>query len=234
MGWLNYHHLLYFWTVARSGSIVAASQELFLSQPAISTQIKSLEHVLGVALFARSGRGLVLTDAGEKAFAYADQIFRLGQELRSALVAAPPSGEPSAQGSARGPAQLGGELGDVHRLHHQGRGPRRVPGSQDGAVRRGSQTHRRQRDSARLEPVQDQQRKRVGAGGDVEQDDVRPAARRPGCCELLQHRNQLVSRRDRLHLEVAAVEPSGEQLAEARVIGNHENPAGRSRHASNG
>ena len=233
MGWLNYHHLFYFWTVARSGSIVAASQELFLSQPAISTQIKSLEHVLGVALFARSGRGLVLTEAGEKAFAYADQIFRLGRELRVALGAAQPGTAP-AQASSCGPAQLGGELGDVDGLHHHGRGPRRVSGRERSAVCRRGQAHRGQRDSARLEPVEDQQRERVGTGGDVEQDDVRPPARRAACRELLQHGEQLVARRDRLHLQVAAVEPSREQLAEASVIGDHENPAGRRRHACNG
>lgn len=100
MGWLNYHHLLYFWTVARTGSIVAASRELFLSQPAISSQLKSLEAGLGTALFARRGRGLVLTEAGEKAFAYADLIFRLGQELRAA-VGSEASGVSAQPGSAR-------------------------------------------------------------------------------------------------------------------------------------
>lgn len=85
MRWLNYHHLLYFWTVARTGSIVAASRELYLSQPAISTQIKALEAVLGAPLFVRCGRGLELTEAGRKAFEYADQIFRLGQALQVAI-----------------------------------------------------------------------------------------------------------------------------------------------------
>ncbi len=234
MGWLNYHHLFYFWTVARSGSIVAASRELFLSQPAISTQIKSLEHVLGVALFARRGRGLVLTAAGEKAYAYADQIFRLGQELRAVMGAEPPEAAPAAQGSPRGPAQLGGQLGDVHRLHHQRRGPRRVPCGKEVVVRRSGQAHRRHRDSARLQPVQDQQRERIRPGGHVEQDDVRLPARRAGSRERLQHGHQLAPRRDRLHVQVAAVEPLREQLAEARVIGNHENPAGRGRHVCNG
>jgi len=85
MRWLNYHHLFYFWTVARTGSIVAASRELYLSQPAISTQIKNLEGVLGTPLFARHGRGLELTEAGRQAYDYADRIFHLGQELREAL-----------------------------------------------------------------------------------------------------------------------------------------------------
>lgn len=91
MRWLNYHHLLYFWTVARTGSIAAASRELYVSQPAICTQIKSLENVLGTPLFTRRGRGLELTDAGRKAYVYADQIFELGRELKEAIGAAPRS-----------------------------------------------------------------------------------------------------------------------------------------------
>lgn len=86
MRWLNYQHLLYFWTVARTGSITAASRELFVSAPAISTQIKSLETMFGAPLFTRAGRGLELTAAGRKAYAYADQIFRLGTELRDTLL----------------------------------------------------------------------------------------------------------------------------------------------------
>ncbi|MBZ4422768.1 LysR family transcriptional regulator [Myxococcus sp. RHSTA-1-4] len=87
MRWLNYHHLFYFWTVARTGSIAAASRELYLSQPAISTQIKSLEEQLGTPLFERRGRTLVLTEAGRKAHDYAEQIFRLGHELCESLSA---------------------------------------------------------------------------------------------------------------------------------------------------
>ncbi|MGA9522135.1 MAG: LysR family transcriptional regulator [Myxococcaceae bacterium] len=85
MAWLNYHHLLYFWTVARTGSIAAASQELHVSQPTISAQIKELEGSLGHELFRREGRGLVLTDTGRLAFRYADEIFRLGKEFQLAL-----------------------------------------------------------------------------------------------------------------------------------------------------
>src|SRR6188768_3117837 len=63
MEWLNYHHLLYFWVVARHGSIVRASEELRLAHPTISGQIHRLEEVLGEKLFTRKGRSLVLTDA---------------------------------------------------------------------------------------------------------------------------------------------------------------------------
>ena len=85
MAWLNYHHLLYFWTVARTGTIALASKELHLSQPTISTQIKTLEDALGQHLFQRQGRRLVLTDVGRTAFRYADDIFRLGREMQEAL-----------------------------------------------------------------------------------------------------------------------------------------------------
>lgn len=92
MEWLNYHHLLYFWTVAREGSVTAASRTLNLSQPALSTQIRALETSLGERLFEKSGRGLRLTEAGKLAFRYADEIFVLGQEFRQAL-----KGQPTGQ-----------------------------------------------------------------------------------------------------------------------------------------
>jgi len=87
--WLNYHHLLYFWTVARTGSIARASDELRLSQPTISNQIKTLESTLGVKLFERQGRRLALTDVGQTTMRYADEIFRTGRELQLALKGMP-------------------------------------------------------------------------------------------------------------------------------------------------
>lgn len=81
MEWLNYHHLLYFWTVVRSGSINKASLELRISPPAISTQLKRLEEHMGEKLLRRSGRKLVLTDMGRTVFSYAEDIFSLGREL---------------------------------------------------------------------------------------------------------------------------------------------------------
>jgi len=85
MEWLNYHHLLYFWVVAKEGSIMRASKELRLAAPTISAQIHQLEQDLDQKLFARSGRGLVLTDAGRLAFRYADEIFSLGHDLLDAV-----------------------------------------------------------------------------------------------------------------------------------------------------
>lgn len=82
---LNYQHLLYFWVVARDGSIARATASLHVTQPTISTQLKLLENTLGAALFARQGRKLVLTETGQLVFRYADQMFRTGQELTEAL-----------------------------------------------------------------------------------------------------------------------------------------------------
>jgi LysR family transcriptional activator of nhaA len=81
MDWLNYHHLLYFWTVAREGTVAKASKKLLLSQSTISGQIRTLERSLHVKLFERVGRNLVLTDAGRVVYRYADEIFALGQDL---------------------------------------------------------------------------------------------------------------------------------------------------------
>ncbi|HEX6097690.1 MAG TPA: transcriptional activator NhaR [Thermoanaerobaculia bacterium] len=85
MEWLNYHHLLYFWVVAREGSIAAATRKLHLTQPTISAQLRLLEESLGEKLFEKSGRSLVLTEAGRVALRYADEIFALGRELRDTL-----------------------------------------------------------------------------------------------------------------------------------------------------
>jgi LysR family transcriptional regulator, transcriptional activator of nhaA len=82
---LNYHHLLYFWTVAREGSIAKASQALGLAQPTISGQIRALELSVGQQLFQRAGRNLVLTEIGTLTFRYADEIFGLGRELQETL-----------------------------------------------------------------------------------------------------------------------------------------------------
>lgn len=79
--WLNYHHLKYFWVVAREGSIVRAAEELGVSQPTISQQLQELERSCKCELFERRGRTLALTDAGRMVFSYADQIFSMGREL---------------------------------------------------------------------------------------------------------------------------------------------------------
>ena len=89
MDWLNYHHLRYFWMVAREGGLRRAAEKLHVSPPSISAQIRELEEALGEKLFRRSGRGNVLTEAGQVALRYADEIFSLGRELTGALKQAP-------------------------------------------------------------------------------------------------------------------------------------------------
>jgi len=83
--WLNYHHLRYFWTVARKGGVRKAAEELHVSQPSISAQLRLLEESLGQKLFRRSGRNLVLTETGQLVLNYADEIFSAGRELMNAV-----------------------------------------------------------------------------------------------------------------------------------------------------
>ena len=85
MNWLNYHHLLYFWTVAKQGGLGKAAENLRLSSSTVSTQIGRLEESLGHKLFERQGRKLVLTDAGQVVYRYADEIFLLGREIFDSL-----------------------------------------------------------------------------------------------------------------------------------------------------
>jgi LysR family transcriptional activator of nhaA len=94
VNWLNYHHLLYFWTVAREGSIAKACEKLRLAQPTISGQLRQLEDSLGEKLFTKAGRGLALTDVGHVVLRYADEIFGLGRELQDVL-SGRPRGRPS-------------------------------------------------------------------------------------------------------------------------------------------
>ncbi len=85
MEWLNFHHLHYFWVVAREGGLVPAGKVLRLSHPTLSAQIHALEDQLGEKLFSKSGRRLVLTEVGKVAFRYADDIFALGREMTDTL-----------------------------------------------------------------------------------------------------------------------------------------------------
>jgi len=85
MSWLNYHHLLYFWTVAREGTIARAAVQLRLTEPTVGAQIHALEDSLGEKLFEREGRSLVLTELGRVAYRYATDIFTLGREFQAAV-----------------------------------------------------------------------------------------------------------------------------------------------------
>lgn len=82
---LNYHHLHYFWAVAKEGNLTRAATRLHVSQSALSVQIRQLEDQLGQALFERRGRTLQLTEAGRLAMSYAESIFAAGGELVALL-----------------------------------------------------------------------------------------------------------------------------------------------------
>lgn len=84
-GLLNYHHLYYFFVIAREGSISRASQILHLSQPGLSQQLRALELSLGLGLFDRDGRSLRLTDSGRLVYRHAEKIFAAGEDLLEAL-----------------------------------------------------------------------------------------------------------------------------------------------------
>ena len=83
--YLNFHHLRYFWVVARKGGVRKAAEALHVSQPSISAQIGLLEQSLGEKLFKRSGRNLALTETGHLVLSYADEIFAAGRELMNAV-----------------------------------------------------------------------------------------------------------------------------------------------------
>jgi LysR family transcriptional regulator, transcriptional activator of nhaA len=91
MEFLNYHHLRYFWTVAKEGGLTRAAAKLHVSQPTISAQIQSLEGVLGEKLFRRAGRNLALTDVGQQVLGYAEEIFSIGQDLLNSVKQRPTS-----------------------------------------------------------------------------------------------------------------------------------------------
>lgn len=93
MDWLNYHHLLNFWMVAREGSVQRASELLHVTPASVSVQVRQLEKSLGVRLFSKQGRGLVLTEMGKEVLQYAEEIFSTGRELME-MVKGRPVGKP--------------------------------------------------------------------------------------------------------------------------------------------
>ncbi len=86
MAKLNYHHLNYFWHVAKIGNLTKTAEMLHVSQSALSAQIKLLEDSVGNQLFTRERRKLILTDVGKVTFSYAESIFNLGNELEAILI----------------------------------------------------------------------------------------------------------------------------------------------------
>ena len=82
MEWLNYHHLFYFWTVGKAGTVSAAARQLHLTRPTVTSQIRELEKSIGQKLLEQQGRGLILTEFGQQVFDYAEDIFSIGHQLR--------------------------------------------------------------------------------------------------------------------------------------------------------
>jgi len=88
---LNYHHLRYFWVVAKEGGLRKAAEKMNVSQPTISAQIAALEGLVGDKLFRRGGRALALTEAGQHVLVYAEEIFSIGQDLLDSVKQRPTS-----------------------------------------------------------------------------------------------------------------------------------------------
>ncbi|HEX4926281.1 MAG TPA: LysR family transcriptional regulator [Bdellovibrionales bacterium] len=83
--WINYHHLYYFKTIAEEGTVSGAAQKLRVGQPTLSAQLKQFEDTLGIALFERRHKKLILTEQGRVALDYARNIFRMGSEMYEVL-----------------------------------------------------------------------------------------------------------------------------------------------------
>ncbi|MBC7465187.1 MAG: LysR family transcriptional regulator [Bdellovibrio sp.] len=95
--WLNYHHLYYFRAIANEGGIARAAEKLHIGQPTLSAQLKQLEDMVGKPLFERRNRKLILTEAGKGALDYANEIFRLGDEMLEVLKDRTPEDQPHLQ-----------------------------------------------------------------------------------------------------------------------------------------
>lgn len=83
--WINYHHLFYFKTIADEGSVSRAAEKLRIGQPTLSAQLKQFEDTIGIQLFDRHHKKLVLTEQGKIALDYAKNIFRMGSEMYEVL-----------------------------------------------------------------------------------------------------------------------------------------------------
>lgn len=117
---MDLRQLLTFRTVVDKGSFSQAAEELEVSQPAVSFQIRSLEERLGHRLLDRSGRRVTLTEAGEVVYRYARRMIGLEAELEREMgeIGTRVSG-PLVLGSSTGPGELllPRLLGAFHREH---------------------------------------------------------------------------------------------------------------------
>jgi LysR family transcriptional activator of nhaA len=83
--WINYHHLFYFKTIAEEGSVSRAAEKLRIGQPTLSAQLKQFEDTIGVLLFERQHKKLILTEQGKVALDYSKNIFKMGSEMYEVL-----------------------------------------------------------------------------------------------------------------------------------------------------
>ncbi|MBK9324357.1 MAG: LysR family transcriptional regulator [Bdellovibrionaceae bacterium] len=83
--WINYHHLFYFKTIAEEGTVSKAAEKLRIGQPTLSAQLKQFEDAIGVQLFERQHKKLVLTEQGKVALDYSKNIFKMGSEMYEVL-----------------------------------------------------------------------------------------------------------------------------------------------------
>jgi len=108
---INYKHLYYFWVVAKEGGFSRAAERMDMAIQTISVQVRELEKSLGFQLLKPQGRGVALTEAGQAAYARAEEIFQIGQHIASEVSAAAGHGVRLAVGLSDGISKLA-----AHRL----------------------------------------------------------------------------------------------------------------------
>jgi DNA-binding transcriptional LysR family regulator len=82
---LNLNQLRVFYCVAKNLSFTKAAEELFITQPAVTAQVKHFEECCELKLFKKKGRGICLTDEGETLHSYARQLFEYEKRVEGAL-----------------------------------------------------------------------------------------------------------------------------------------------------
>ncbi|WP_186125701.1 LysR family transcriptional regulator [Burkholderia gladioli] len=85
---LNFRHLYYYWVVVKEGGFARAAERLDMAVQTISAQVRELERALGHPLLKAAGRGVTMTEAGQAAFARADEMFRIGAHIADDVRAA--------------------------------------------------------------------------------------------------------------------------------------------------
>ena len=85
----NYNHLYYFYITAKCGGVTQAAKFLHVAQPALSSQMHTLEKQINCTLFQKSGRRMILTNDGERILAYCRRMFEISEELQELLKGGP-------------------------------------------------------------------------------------------------------------------------------------------------